>query len=233
MKPVIGIIATPYVNKDGSKIYQISDKMVKWVLKYGGIPISIIPTQIISFYDNKISDIKDMTEYEKDSLIKIINMCDGIIKPGAFRIYNHERFIYEYATENNIPFLGICAGCQLMASYKKEKIENEKNIDSSHYSEEEYVHSVKINKDSKLYKILGKEEIMVNSFHNVHMKDNGLLKINAISSDGIIEGIENEDKDFNIGLQWHPELTSFDDINSQKIFTAFLKACEHYHENKY
>ena len=48
------------------------------------------------------------------------------------------------------------------------------------------------------------------------------LVINAISEDGIIEGVEYPNKKFIIGLQWHPEYLI--DENSKKIREAFIKS---------
>jgi putative glutamine amidotransferase len=169
-----------------------------------------------------------MNELEKQNLIETLNLCSAIIKPGALKIYNHERFIYKYTLEKNMPYLGICAGMQVMASHGKESIENERNIDSSHHSHEQYAHSVKIIKNTKLYDILKEEEIMVNSRHNNHIKDNGIQTISALSNDNIIEAIENSNSDFNIGVQWHPELLPESDQNSVKLFGNLIDSAEKY-----
>lgn len=224
MKPLIGIVSLPTKNNIDRDIYEVTNRVVEWVVRSGGIPIGIFPLEIEDFQNKRLRDIRPMTIEEKNELSDVLSMCDGIIKPGARRIYEHDRFIYSYALENDIPYLGICAGMQTMACYKKEMIENEPNKDNFHQSEEEYVHKVKILKDTKLYNIINKEEISVNSKHSQHIVDSGIHKVSAMSEDGIIEAIENEDATFNIGVQWHPEILSETDENSVNIFNAFIKS---------
>ena len=152
----------------------------------------------------------------------MLSICDAIVKPGGSKIYEYERYIYDYTYKNDIPYLGICAGMQMMANYQR-SINNEKNnTNIEHYSKEEYIHTLKIIKDTLLYKILGKEEILVNSRHLYHIQSPGIHKVNAYSEDGIIEGIENPNKAFHLGLQWHPEILY--DTNTDKIFDAFIES---------
>lgn len=92
-------------------------------------------------------------------------------------------------------------GMQTMCNYNNDnaniKIEN-------HYSEKDYKHLMKINKNSKLYSILKEDEILVNSFHNYKVPNAGSYEAVGFSND-IIEAVENKENLFNIGLQWHPE----------------------------
>ena len=92
--------------------------------------------------------------------------------------------------------------------------------------DEGYVHSVKIT-DGKLKEIVGKDEMMVSSKHSYMIEDAGIHKICAVAEDGVIEAIEDTDCDFNIGLQWHPEMIP-DDENSIKIFEAFAESARKY-----
>lgn len=234
-KPIIGIVEWPYTDADGDKIYEVLTPVINSVSKSGGLPIGIFPTQAINYTDFQMKDISLLSKNNIEDLIATLKVCDAIIKPGATRIYEYERFIYSYARENDIPFLGICAGMQMISHYGKEFIKNERNdINSSitHCSKEEYAHSVEIVKDTLLYKIVGQSEIMVNSRHSFHIPDAGLNKISALAPDGIIEAVENPNGLFQLGLQWHPELLP-DDKNSQKVFDAVIDAAYVYKkENK-
>lgn len=227
MKPIIGIIEWPYIDIDEDRIFEVNNHLSEWIIRCGGIPIGIFPTQTVNFYDTKGKDIPDMTENENNDLESVLNMCSGIIKPGATRIYNYERAIYEYAKEKNIPFLGICAGMQMMVTNETGNSIIERNSDNTHYSKEQYVHSINILKNTLLYSILKEEEIMVSSLHNYHINTSGSHEINAYSHDNLIEGIINKDMDFGIGVQWHPENELENDINSQRLFTSFI---EHSHD---
>ena len=90
---------------------------------------------------------------------------------------------------------------------------------SKHKSKNEYVHDIKIDKKSLLYKILMKKEIKVNSRHQDYLIHTNLT-IGA-KFKNIIEEIEDKDKRFFIGVQWHPE--NLNDDNSDKLFNYFIK----------
>jgi putative glutamine amidotransferase len=164
-----------------------------------------------------------MTDLEKEDLNRILSLCDAFIVPGGYRLYEYDYYICKYALSNNIPILGICAGMQAMA---KTDCEN-KNVlideNNSHCVESLYCHDIKINKDSLLYKIIGKETIKVNSYHKYKIEHEGINKISATSIDGnVIEGIENNSVKFYLGVQWHPEKLIDIDENSKKLFKYFI-----------
>ena len=88
---------------------------------------------------------------------------------------------------------------------------------------EDRVHTVKLDKNSKLFNIIGEEEIYVNSRHRYKVTDIG--NFTAVGfSDNIIEAIEDKSKTFAIGVQWHPE-NLMNTSPSQKLFKAFINAC--------
>lgn len=234
MKPIIGVVEWPYLDKDNDKIYEVLTPIVEWIIRSGGRPIGLFPTNIDEFTLKSFNELNIMNEIELRELKEMIGMCDGIIKPGATKIYPHENKIYEYAYEENIPYLGICAGMQIMRNYSatyEVNIKNETKI--SHYSRDiDYLHNVNIVPDSKLHSILNKDTIMVNSRHNYHIPNSGIHRIVGFSNDGIIEALENTDKLFNIGVQWHPELLPKDDENSINLFGEFVEAAKTYKKKK-
>lgn len=150
-------------------------------------------------------------------LIQAVNLCDGIILSGGSKVLENDIKLVKYLYEQNIPTLGICLGMQTMcfAYNNKQEIKVQ-----NHCSLEEYVHFINIQKNTLLYKIIGTERIKVNSRHNYAINITN-FKINAISDDSIIEGIEDDTKKFFLGLEWHPE--SLEDENSYKIFNYFIK----------
>ena len=50
------------------------------------------------------------------------------------------------------------------------------------------------------------------------------MKVCALSSDGVIEGISFEDHPFYLGVQWHPERTWKTDEVSLNIFRGLVQA---------
>ena len=223
MRPIIGIVSR-VVYPGGTEEMYFGESCRKKIIKYGGTPIAILPPQDIDYTKEKYNDQKELTKEEKEIIIKQIKMCDGIIKPGGFKINKYDRFITEYVIEHDIPLLGICLGMQIMANYKRD-LWNEKNESYiNHKSEEKLVHSVTLDKTSKLYEIIGEETFKVNSRHSFHILPSDYYDISGLSEDNLIEGIEMKNKKFVIGVQWHPE--SMDDETSKKLFEAFIKACE-------
>lgn len=232
-KPIIGVVEYPYKDKDGDKIYEVLTPIIESISKAGGRPVGIFPTQVADFQDERLRNIPDLMSDEKEDIINSIEMCDAIIKPGALKLFGFDRFIYSYVLEKNIPFLGICAGMQIMAAHGKDWIQNKKieTLEINHQvNDTEYVHEVNL-LPGKLREIIGKNKIMVSSRHSYKVPDSGIHSISALSSDGVIEAIENPYCDFNIGLQWHPELMC-DDENSKKIFYRFVDEAENYARKK-
>ncbi len=227
MKPIIGIVEWPYKDVDSDLIYEVTNNIVEKISKHGGLPVGIFPTQIEDFQNKRIPEIKELSIDEKNDLNSTLNMCDAIIKPGALRIYGYERYIYSYTLEHNMPYLGICAGMQIMAGHNNDNYNNKKiESDIKHHSKEEYAHKIRILKYTLLHEILKEEEILVNSRHNYEIKNPGNLEISAYSPDGVIEAIENRDQLFNLGVQWHPE--NINDIYSDRLFDSFIEYAGYY-----
>lgn len=222
MKPMIGLVArVEYPGETGKLVMNEYYRQV--IVKHGGNPIVIMPPQNIDYTRTKTEEQEELTDEEKEMLITQIKLCDGIMMTGGFKINKFDRFISEYATDNDIPLLGICLGMQIMANYKKKLwlVKNDSFIE--HRVEIGLVHNVTLDKNSKLYSIVGKEKFMVNSRHFYHVEPNEQYDIVAVSDDNYIEAIEKKDKKFNIGVQWHPE--SMDDDTSELLFNKFIEAC--------
>lgn len=223
MKPIIGMVARiEYPGETGKLV--INERYRKKIVEYGGNPILLLPPQKVDYTVTKYEDQEDLTEEEKDMLIKQINFCDGILMTGGFRINKYDRFISEYATDNDIPLLGICLGMQIMANYKKKLwiVKNDSYI--THRREDgDCYHKVVLNKKSKLYEIVKTDRFTVNSRHYYHVEPNDNYDIVAVSDDHYIEAIEMKNKKFNIGVQWHPE--DMNDETSDNLFKKFITSC--------
>jgi putative glutamine amidotransferase len=87
-------------------------------------------------------------------------------------------------------------------------------------------HSVRIEPNSSLAKILGTDEALVYSNHHQAIKNVGRgLKVIAHSDDGVIEALERTDGGFGLFVQWHPE--QMDDAQHRNaIYGALVRACE-------
>ena len=230
MKPIIGIVGRPEITERYSRESTMCfDDYRTAIVNNGGIPILILPTQNENYCRKMPREVPFMTEEEKADLMESLKLCDGFVLPGGNRIYDYDSVIADYVIENNIPTLGICMGMQTLVfrDFKdaESRIDVLKKIETGLNHKEldkKYVHKVRIEKDSKLYEIIGKEEIDVNSKHIYAVNKYKDVKITAYSEDGAIEGIEFPDKDFIIGVQWHPESMEEYDENMRKLFKAFI-----------
>jgi putative glutamine amidotransferase len=149
------------------------------------------------------------------------------------------RTAFEYgmvqgALARNMPILGICGGQQLLnvvlGGTLIQHIPDVVQSDIQHEQpnpRHEMGHGVQIVSDTQLADIVGRTEIEVNSAHHQAVEKVAAgVRVNAVASDGVIEGIEYPAHPFCIGVQWHPEffVTSADN----NIIGAFVAACEAY-----
>lgn len=228
MKPVIGVPLRYQHLEDGRPILYLGERVRRTLQKAGAIVHTITPVLDVDFIDTKGSEFPELTEENKRVIDYNLSLCDGIFFPGGNKFTPYDRYLLECCIEKNIPVLGICLGMQMMSCYNEEiKLEkNETLINHKQENDLEFTHKVRINGNSKLFKIIGKEEILVNSFHNYHVTENSIYKTVAYSEDGLIEAIEFPSKTFNLGVQWHPEISYDFDDNSKKIIDYFIKETE-------
>ena len=228
-KPVIGIVAKHYRQNPKRLETFIRDEVEQAIFDNGGIAIGILPPnedKIVA----KDNWQEQLTTTEKHGFYEQIALCDGIILQGGGFVDEYECFIAKYCYDYDIPVLGICAGKHIMVRAVGGSIG--KLLNDNHNKEQEYVHSIKIEKNSKAYDLIGKEVVEVNSRHIRYSLDTGKTKVVATSPDGIDEIIEDASKRFYVGVQFHPESLYKKDKYMNNIFTAFLDTCAQYKQKK-
>lgn len=141
-----------------------------------------------------------------------------------------ELLYYREAKRRGMPILGICRGLQLInvaeGGTLYQDIPTQVGKEILHSDPPTYVgmeHHISIDKESELYRILGKEKLLVNSIHHQAIKELGEnLTITAKAPDGIIEGIEGTQENWLLAVQFHPErLLEREDL--QKLFAHFVE----------
>ena len=87
-------------------------------------------------------------------------------------------------------------------------------------------HDVEVVPGTQLRQILGRESMSVNSFHHqaVEQLGQGVVVSARSQNDGVIEGIEMPDRQFVLGVQWHPESFWGRTENFRPLFEAFAGA---------
>ena len=216
-----------YFNKRLS--IKLDKSYISAIIKAGGIPV-VLPC------------IKN-----KKTILSILNKINGLLLTGAddlhpslygeslskpINLILKEKQIFDIilakeAWNKGIPTLAICYGMQLINVALKGTLIKDipKQLPSHNHNKTN--HKVYIAENSILHNIVKKSFIKTNSFHHQSIKQiSSLLKINARSDDGTIEGIESKNTNkFFIGVQWHPE-KMITNKNNFKLFKNLIRQAE-------
>ena len=222
MKPIIGIITRPELSTGKNPIMCLYKKISNAIIINGGIPLGIDPTETQFYFGKNLINTHKMSEESFLDMKRIIDMCDGIILQGGDEFYDYDLKVVEYCYKEDIPTLGICLGMQTMGYFFNGNLGRLAN--NNHDSKNKYMHSVILDETSKLYKILNKKNLDVNSRHKDYLIKTD-LKVVGISNDNIIEAIEDKNKRFFIGVQWHPETMIEYDKIMKRLFEYFINTC--------
>ena len=225
-KVIIGIVSKHYKGETSIRPdTYIRDEVKQAVFDNGGVAIGILPPdKNIKYIGDKWKE--DLSKIEYDNLIAQIKLCDGIILQGGAESDNYECIVAKYCYENNIPTLGLCCGQNIIVRALGGTTYKIPNPKEHMKVSEEYVHSIKIDKNSRFYKIIGKEKVMVNSRHKRTIKECPKLDKVGFCEDGYPDVVESKDKDFYIGVRFHPESLYRKDENMNNIFKKFIETCK-------
>ena len=137
-----------------------------------------------------------------------------------------------WAYEDDKPLLGICRGIQVMnvalggslildiPSQVGETVTHQK--ENTPYWRRAILHDVEIEDHSRLAEAVGGETLAVNSIHHQAIKTAAdPLKVTARAGDGVIEGVEDANRRFFLGVQWHPEEIFYDSPRMRALFQSF------------
>ena len=193
---------------------------------------------------------------KKSNVSKYLKGVNGVIVPGGFGQRGVEGMIVaaEYARTKKIPYLGICLGMQVAIIEFARNVLGLKDANSAEFSIETknpVIHLLpeqigvedlggtlrlgsypcKLDKNSKCYKLFGKEEISerhrhryeVNNDYRAEYQKNGMLLAGMSPNEKIVEMIEVTKHPFYIATQSHPELKSRPN-RPHPLFHGFIAA---------
>lgn len=236
-KPYIGVILDhePPGHYADFPWYALRQNYFDAIERAGGIPVGI--------------------PYHRDLVTPYLDVLQGLLVPGGFfdihpsyfgtqdvhktvitkdHRTQFERTMTTLALERGLPFLGICAGEQLLNVVRggtllqhipediPNALEHEQKAPHDHPT-----HAIFIEPGTLLYDLAGCDQAEVNSTHHQAVKDLGKgLRVSARAPDGVIEGIEDASHRFCLGVEWHPEYGATD--LDQKIFKRFVQEASAY-----
>ncbi len=144
-----------------------------------------------------------------------------------------EIYLLKKAMEHQKPFLAICRGMQLFSCarggtmYQDIGLQFSDQLFHPDYDRPwDLVHTARVTPGTRLFDVVGREEIGVNSRHHQGIKVLGAdLVPNAYAPDGFLEGIELPGEVFQLGVQWHPETLAAAQPEEQALFDALVADC--------
>ena len=134
--------------------------------------------------------------------------------------------LVEEAGRRKMPTLGVCLGMQVMGvGAGAPFIQHLEDADRHRAGVE---HEVRPVSGTLLASLLGEEPFSVPSFHHQALEAPGeTLRASAWSEDGILEGVEDPEHPFSVGVQWHPERAP-DSAATRALFSGFVEAARAY-----
>ena len=225
-KAIIGIVGKHYnVDKQRTDTY-IRDEVKQVIFDNGAIAIGILaPNEELIYCRDNWNEFDD--SLKKDDIIDQVDLCDGIILQGGNTNEVFESFIAKYCYDNDIPCLGFCAGQNCIVDALGGTIKYVDNPERHSRGKDLYAHDIKIiDKDSKFYSIVQTDNMKVNSRHKNVVDKHPLLDVVALDCDGNIEVVESKDKQFYMGVRYHPESLYKIDQKHNAIFQSFINSCK-------
>jgi gamma-glutamyl-gamma-aminobutyrate hydrolase PuuD len=235
VKPLIGI--TSYAEKVQMGVWTEPSALVplaytKAVEVAGGRPMVIPP-------------VHGAVEETLDALHGVIFSGGGDLDPELYGADAHpatdrpkpwrdkpELELLEAALARDMPVLAICRGSQLLnvarggdlVQHLPEIVGHDRHKHQPGYFSD---HDVSIAQESRLGSILG-EHAPVKSHHHQGMGKlgDGLRPV-AWDEDGYVEGLEDPDKRFALGVLWHPE-----EGEDYALFKSLVEEAERYRQER-
>jgi len=203
-KPVIGVTRP----EKGGFTQNIAIRFAIWLV--GGKAISISPKS----FSNKIKFDGLVVAGGTDvhpTLYRGLEVKDSYVYDEARD--KMESSLISEGLERNLPMLCICRGAQLLNvisggdlhSDVSKAFENA-TYPSSLWAKVFFRKTVYLEKDSKLFNIFKLSQMEVNSMHTQAVDQIGRgLCVSSKEENGVVQSIEHTEKDFVLGVQFHPE----------------------------
>jgi len=233
--PLIGVTLSRFQSSYGLPVQGVPEAYLHAIQNAGGAPI-LLPL-----------------DSPAEALSPLLPHLDGVLFTGGGDIEAHqygapaddfvantdaardrmELDLFAAVTRLEKPFLGICRGIQLVNVALGGSLYTD--VQTQHPGAHKHdfypvwprpylAHTVRVAPESRLRRILGAEEIWVNSLHHQAIRDLAEpLRPAAWAPEGIVEAAELRGYPFGVAVQWHPEwLQTHEPMRA--LFRAFIAA---------
>lgn len=231
-RPIIGVTCDVRIPRAGARAYDLicDHRYVEAVKRAGGFPL-LLP----------IADSPEAVRRSLDAVDGLIIIGGADVDPalygerpraGTGTIFEprlrFERRLYRAAAARGLPIFGICYGMQLINVLEggtlHQDIQRDAGSTRDHRDRRRPLHSVILERGSRLRRILGVDSARTHSHHHQAVRDLAPgFRVAATAPDRVIEAIES-DSDRILAVQWHPERT-LDSPVTRRLFRHFVERC--------
>jgi putative glutamine amidotransferase len=238
MRPLIGIPCYAGIHEETHRPIYCGNRAYTHAVEAAGGVAVLIPL----VHDTSILDV-------------LVERLDGLlfaggedVQPSLYGEHPHhllgavdlhrdeiELALANWAIERDMPTLGICRGMQLLnvalggSLYQDIGAQVESSFKHSHKDQPRnwIAHTIEIEPGSQMERILGANEVWVNSLHHQAVKQPGKgVIISGHAEDGVAELLEVPNRRFMVAVQGHPEEIYTHETVWSRVFSAFVSACE-------
>lgn len=238
MHPVIGIPCYAAERAGNNRpLFGNNRAYVQAVLRAGGSPVLLPPVKddgVLESIRPRIDGLLlsgggdiDPVYYQEDALPETD-------EPDTARDFTEFR-LTKWALADGLPILGICRGMQVLNVALEGTLYQDIPQQVPQAARHNYApragntvaHHLRLAPGSRFASIMGTAQPDANSFHHQAVKEPGKgVEIVGWSDDGLAEALEVPAYPFVVAVQYHPEALDPSDLPSQRLFRAFVEACE-------
>ncbi|MDR2414094.1 MAG: gamma-glutamyl-gamma-aminobutyrate hydrolase family protein [Odoribacteraceae bacterium] len=227
-RPLIGISAN---FSDGASC--IHDDYVRAVARAGGIPLLVPTMQDAAALQAIVARLDGLLLSGGGDVNPLYSGEEPVPGLGGVNVARdrYELLLTRSAANRQVPIFGICRGHQLvniafggknyqdLPSQVPGCLKHRQEMTTGHGS-----HSVRVAPGSTLFNLLGRETVIVNSFHHQAIREVAPgFTPTAVAPDGVIEAMEAMPYYRVFSVQWHPERTPpLDNEEMEKLFRFFV-----------
>lgn len=234
MKPIIGISVD--CRHDPGNVRSQGKLQLNWnyaqaIAEAGGVPILIPPAadpaSVIPLIHGWLipgGDDFDASLFGEETHPEA-SLVDPKRTQGELAIYQ--------SLPVDMPVLGICYGCQFLNVARGGSLQQHlPDVLGHDLHRSGEIQAATVAPGTRLAEATAAQSVVGKTYHHQAVSRLGEnLVITARHADGTVEAIEATDRDWVVGVQWHPERT-LEDPATQRLFATFIRTAAAYAERR-